>query len=118
MRIDPYGVYDRDVTYWVGNITPGLDLTGKTYADLAALGFSAETVSLSTPSESARNVTIVGKGVNAILFGAQRGEFTGDDVDRFKVTAINVNRLTAVPEPSGLLLGAFGMITLLARRRR
>ncbi|MGC4015959.1 MAG: PEP-CTERM sorting domain-containing protein [Luteolibacter sp.] len=118
VTIDPYGVYDRDVTYWVGSVSPNLNLTGKTYADLASLGFSAETADFSTASESARTVSISGSGtMNAILFGAKRGEFSGSDIDRFKITAISGTPIVAVPEPSGLLLGALGLVTLFKRRR-
>ncbi|MFD0895974.1 hypothetical protein KBB96_08510 [Luteolibacter ambystomatis] len=119
VTIDPYGVYDRDVTYWVGNVSSNLDLTGKTYADLAALGFGSEIASFSTASESARTVSITSPGgVNAILFGAKRGEFTGDDIDRFKITAISATPLTPVPEPACALLGSLGAFSLLFKRRR
>ncbi|BCU79253.1 hypothetical protein llg_39680 [Luteolibacter sp. LG18] len=119
VTVDPYGVYDRDVTYWTGNVSTNIDLTGKTYADLASLGFNGETSDSSTASESARTVPVTNPagGVNAILFGAKRGEYSGSDIDRFKITAMSTSSIAAVPEPTGLLLGSLGLLTLFKRRR-
>lgn len=117
ITIDPYGSYDRDVTYWVGNIDPGLNLTNKTYANLASLGFFTETSNDGTKSDSPRTVPITGDsgGVNAILFGAKKGEFSSSDQDYFKISSLCV---TVVPEPSSMALAALGALGFAARRRR
>lgn len=73
IRIDPYGTYDRDVRYYVGNPTGPFDLTGKSYADLAALGFLAAQDDLGSYGDAARDVAIVepAGGVTALLIGAR-----------------------------------------------
>jgi hypothetical protein len=69
INIDPTGIYDRDVSFWVGNVPAGTSLVGKSYADLVGLGFTQGRFDkLSTPSDSALSVAI-GKTGNAILFG-------------------------------------------------
>ena len=126
INIDPFGIYDRDVSYWVGNVTPGTDLTGKSYAQLAALGFTQGRFdALSTPSETALDVAI-GKTGNTILFGTYVGEPTGGagattDEDRFKIASITagpVVQAPPVPEPTTALFGIalMGFCTATPRR--
>src|SRR4051812_10970796 len=43
ITIDPYGSYDRDVTYYVGGSAGTIDLTGNKLNDLAGLGFVGPT---------------------------------------------------------------------------
>lgn len=114
INIDPFGIYDRDVSYWVGNVAPGTDLTGSSYAQLAALGFTQGRFdTLSTPSETPLDVAI-GKIGNTILFGTYVGEppSTGagstTDEDRFKIASITAGPLVSpapVPEPTASLFG-------------
>jgi hypothetical protein len=115
VRIDPYGYYDRDVTYWVGNVTTPLDLTGVQYSGLGALGFSGAYSSSSTPSDSYRDVAI-DQGpvyVNALLFGGYKGS---DEDDYFKIRSLKGQ--TRVPEPSTLLLMLSGTCIVAASRSR
>lgn len=108
VRVDPYGTYDRDVSYWTGNVNPSLDLTGKLYSDLGSHGFSSRIDNLGTASSSYRDVSISNPGpVNALLFGTQYLG-AGDGQDRFKITLVRA----AVPVPSTLPLLGLGMLGL------
>ncbi len=102
---------DTDVSYWYGNVAPGLDLSGADYSDLASLGFSSRVDD--NGSTSARTVSLVPTpgGVNALLLGAK----ISDSNDSFKIKSISA---TVVPEPSSMLLGALGVFGLALRRRR
>ncbi len=105
VRIDPYGTYDRDASYWVGNVNSSIDLTGKGYSDLGSLGFLARNDSNGTSSSSSRDVSINNpSSVNALLFGAKYLG-TGDGADRFKITKVSGN---AVPVPGTLLMFGVG----------
>ncbi len=127
INIDPFGIYDRDVSYWVGNVTPGTDLTGKSYAQLSALGFTQGRFdALSTPSETSLAVAI-GKTGNTILFGTYVGEppntgaGSSTDEDRFKIASITagpVVQAPPVPEPTTALFGLALMGFCSATRRR
>lgn len=124
ITIDPYGVFDRDVTYWTGTVKAGLDLSGQTYSSLGSLGFASRTDDLSTPSEAARAVNISGGYVNAVLFGAMIGAPTGADQDYFKIRSIAGDRQpppnNPVPEPGSLVLlgGTLLGAALVLRRRK
>jgi uncharacterized protein (TIGR03382 family) len=125
VTIDPYGTYDRDVTYYTATLDGPVDLTNLTYADLVALGFSARHDSYSTVSGDARQVLIEDSpgGYNAILFGAWQGEPTTDSLDCFKISGVSAtytgapNPYTSVPEPATAVLGLLGSLALLRRRR-
>lgn len=111
VRIDPYGTYDRDVSYWVGNVNPvnpSINLTGKLYGDLGSLGLLSKIDSNGTVSSSYRDVSISNPfSVNALLLGAK---YLGvsDGQDRFKITLMRA----AVPVPSTLPLLGFGILAL------
>ena len=117
LTVDPYGAWDRDVTYYTANITGAVDLAGLTYSDLDELGFGERVDDLSTRSSDSRDIEITddGSGFNAILIGAQQAKPFFRNVDRFKITGVEAS--FAVPEPSAALLGLLGGI-LMARRRR
>lgn len=115
--VDPYGVWDRDVTYYTANLSGPVDLTGLDYSDLAELGFGQRTDDFSTRSGTSRDVEIEGAtpSFNAVLIGAQLGPQGHRGVDRFKVAGVNA--IVAVPEPSAAMLGFLGALGLLRRRR-
>jgi hypothetical protein len=119
--VDPYGTWDRDVTYYTANLDGPVNLTGLSYSNLSSHGFNPRTDNLSSTSGDARQVSInnVSGGFNAILFGAWQGEPTGDSVDRFKISSVSATFIAApaVPEPSSMLLGLIGGLGLLRRRR-
>ena len=108
VRVDPYGTYDRDVSYWVGNVNPSINLLGKTFGDLGGLGFLSRIDSDGTASSSFRDVSINNPFlVNALLIGAKYLG-AGDGADRFKITLMSGN---VVPVPGTLLM--FGLGTVL-----
>jgi hypothetical protein len=119
IRIDPYGNYDRDVSYWVGTAATPLNLTGSTLGGLGALGFGSRMDSDAGTSNSARDVSIEGGVVNSILFGARVGS---DQDDYFKIISMIVDYNPpppAVPAPAALTLMGTGLLGLgLANRRR
>jgi hypothetical protein len=115
VRVDPYGTYDRDVSYWVGNVNSSIDLTNKTYGQLAGLGFLDRVDSNGTSSSSYRDVGINNLGsVNALLIGAKYYG-SSDGADRFKITKASGY---SVPEPGTLLMLGLGMVLFFGWHRR
>lgn len=111
VRIDPHGVWDRDVSYYVGNVTGPFSLTGVGYAGLGALGFGPLVSDLSSVSGAFRDVSIAGGYVNALLLGGYQGETD----DYFKVRGLTA---VPVPEPGSLLLFLAGTAALAGSRSR
>ena len=117
VSIIPYGYYDRDVTYYVGNTANALDLTGKKLSDLAAVGFSAAINDDSTPAYFVGRTVNLNSGiVNSLLFGARVGGDTSPDY--FKISGMT-GETPNVPEPGtfGLLAGG-SLLALVAGKLR
>ena len=120
--INPYNPttgYDRDVTYYLGNATYGVNLAGLTIAGLTGAGFTTRIDSDSSVSDSARTVIDAGLvKVNSILIGARvvGGSPINDNIiDRFKIDSIQV---ITTPEPGTFALVGLALIGIgLARRR-
>ena len=118
VKIQPYGTWDRDVTYYTGDTANNLDLTGKTLTQLAGLGLTDLQNDDSTVSSLGRIVTLSSIQGNSLLFGGRVG---GDSsADYFKISGLTVDTTTqqAAPEPAtmGLIGGALVAISLIRRR--
>ena len=122
VTIDPYGTRDRDVSYYVGNVTTPLNLAGATYAGLAGMGFQERRSSTASASSGPRSVDIAGGFVNAVLFGGYLGG--SDQDDYFKIASIAAHTREVPPPPPapapepGTLLMMLGGIGALAARRK
>ncbi len=119
LSVTPSGkTFDTDVSYFFGNVNEKISLTGVGLNELPKLGFGSQLNNNTSPNNAARSFGIKTPegGINAILVGARIG---GDsDFDRFKVSTIRGNTITAVPEPSAVGLIALGCVMASLRRRR
>lgn len=113
--VDPTGVWDRDLSFWVGNVDPGLDLAGATLASLAALGFGGRIDSLNPPGDGQYSVSLGGHVGNALLVSAL---FPPDSSpDRFKIRSLTAGpAVIPVPGAVWLFVSAAGLLTALRRR--
>lgn len=115
--IDPYGTWDRDVTYWIADVTNPIDLAG---LDPAALDFPGSTVfgdptfQYAGPSNQPLTINLLGTG-NALLFAAQADAGDKYDDDRFKITSLTA---TVVPVPAAVWLFGSGLLGLVGIARR
>jgi len=116
--INPFNVWDKDVTYWVGNNSANLSTL-----TLATLGMGARMDDDDNPvtlNTNPRTVLLGGGLGNALLIGARlSGNGADNNIDRFKIESLTVNT-TAAPEPAtfGLMGAALVGLGLLRRRIR
>ncbi len=118
ITIDPYGLDDRDVTYWIGNVTSPLNLAGLTFSDLPGLGFGPATNVFSGVSSDALTINLGNVSGNAILFGALYPP--NGTADKFKIQSIRSTSegTTIVPVPAAFWLFGSATALLAAARRR
>lgn len=116
ITIDPYGAFDRDVTYWIGTVSSPLNLTGLTFTDLAALGFSAQVDSFNGVGDAPLTINLGNVTGNAILFGALYPP-NGTN-DKFKIQSMSTTTAAVVPVPGALWLLGSAVAGLAALRRR
>jgi PEP-CTERM motif len=115
--INPFDVWDKDVTYWVGNNSANLSTL-----TLATLGMNSRIDDDDTPATlntNPRTVLLGGGTGNALLIGARlSGNGADGNIDRFKIESLTVN--TTAPEPAtfGLMGAALVGLGLLRRRIR
>ena len=129
VSINPYGSYDRDATYFVGN-SANANLTNfvLTNLSLGLVGYD----DFSSVSENARNVGILGGLGNTLLFGVGAIDNNyntpiDSSTDRFKIQSLTVDYTPGpqgngdpVPVPATLSLFAaalLGLRTLAGHRR-
>ena len=111
----PRGTWDRDISFWVGTVSPTITLTGATFSTLASLGFSSQVNSLNGAGETALTIGLGGLVGNALLVGALN---PGDGTpDRFKIRQLVTSAPAIVPLPAAawLFLSALGSIAGLRR---
>ena len=91
LTIDPWGTWDRDISFWVGTVSPTISLTGSTFGTLAALGFSTQMNSLNGAGDAALTIGLGGLVGNALLVGALNP--ADGTPDRFKIRRSSQRRL-------------------------
>ena len=115
ITIDPYGAFDRDVSFWVGNVTTPLDLGSLTFAGLTGIGFGARTDSFNGVGGDPLTVSLGGVIGNALLIGAL---YPRDAVaDKFKIQSITSTSVVPVPGAFWLLGSAAALLGGITRRR-
>ena len=117
--LDPAGTFDRDVSYWVGNMTAA-SLAGG-LSQLGGLGFGSrqDVPSAGPPANSPLTLSLTSGDVTSVLFGAQAPSLTtGTELDRFFVKSLTMDPPVATPEPGTLLLLGSGLVGVAAFGRR
>ncbi len=115
ITIDPYGVWDRDVSFWVGTVSPAISLAGSTFGTLAALGFGNRVDLLNSAGEDPLTLSLGGLQGNALLVG---GLYPADfSADRSKIRSLVSTAPSVIPVPAAawLLLSALGSLVGLRR---
>lgn len=112
LTIDPWGIWDRDVSFWVGTVSPTVTLTGTTFDTLASLGFSSQVNSLNGSGGEALTIGLGGLVGNALLVSALNP--ADGTPDRFKIRSL-VTAVVPVPAAAWLFLSALGSIAGMRR---
>jgi hypothetical protein len=120
ITIDPYGTWDRDVSFWVGTVGPSFSLTGYQYTDLASLGFGAQQNRANTRGDAALTINLGSLVGNALLFSAGFNPFD-NKADRFKIRSLTAStpaQVVPVPAAAWLFASALGALGAVRRFRR
>lgn len=115
LTIDPWGLWDRDISFWVGTVSPSLTLTGATFSTLASLGFSGQMNSYNAAGENPLTINLGNLVGNALLVGALNP--ADGTPDRFKIRSLVTGPAPIVPVPAAvwLFLSALGSLAGLRR---
>jgi len=118
LTVDPFGTWDRDMSFWVGTVSPTITLTGATFNTLASLGFSSQVNSLNGAGDAALTIGLGGLVGNALLVGALNP--ADGTPDRFKIRQLVTSAPAIVPLPAAawLFLSALGSMAGLRRFAR
>ena len=116
LTIDPYGLWDRDVSFWVGTVSPAVKLSSSTFGTLAALGFGTQVNSFNSAGEAPLTLSLGGLVGNALLVG---GLYPADgSADRFKIRSlVTTVPISVVPVPAALWLFVSALGSLAGLRR-
>jgi hypothetical protein len=116
--IDPFGYFDRDVSFWIANVTPGeADLTG--FNPFALLNgtsvFGTVTNITNNAGYGPLSINLSGETGNVLIFGGTLDVGSRYDNDRFKIASLDI---TVVPVPAAVWLFGSGLIGLAGIARR
>lgn len=131
--IDPFGVWDRDVSYWVADINASGVMSGLDPADLdpqsGNTNQNGPTNSADFPNYNRKNAGISsgpktfnlvnafgGNVGNALLFAARADAGDKKDNDRFKISSLTYTAV--VPVPAAVWLFGSGLLGLVGIARR
>jgi len=116
--IDPFGYFDRDVSFWIANITTAeSDLIGFNPFSLinGTSIFGAATNITNFPGSGPLSINLGGATGNVLLFGGKLDAGSYYDNDRFKIASLDV---TVVPVPAAVWLFGSGLLGLVGVARR
>jgi hypothetical protein len=131
--IDPFNTWDRDVSFWVANITGFGMLPGMNPADLDPISGNTNqngpTNSADFPFYNKKNASpssnpktfnlsnaLGGSTGNALLFAARADAGDKKDNDRFKISSLTYTAV--VPVPAAVWLFGSGLLGLVGVARR
>ena len=109
--IDPFGFFDRDVSFWIANITP-TESNLVNFDPFSLINgtsiFGAATNITNSAGSGPLSINLGGATGNALLFGGKLDVGVYDN-DRFKIASLDV---TVVPVPAAIWLFGSGLIGL------
>ena len=109
--LDTLGNLDRDVTYWIGDLSHSADLAGAELGDLFGLGLGNAQTVFNPAGSGLLSLDLAGQEGNALLIGAR----LGDNNDRFMLSSLAA---TIVPIPPALWLFGSALGFLAIRRKK
>ncbi|MEZ5564070.1 MAG: VPLPA-CTERM sorting domain-containing protein [Gammaproteobacteria bacterium] len=115
LTVDPWGTWGRDVSFWVGNVSSGINLSGSTFNTLGALGFGPQHDSLNSVGSDPLTLSLGGLSGNALLVSALHP--ANNNADRFKIRSLTTS-VIPLPATIWLFVSGLGFLGLMKRRRQ